>query len=158
MPSWRPWRGADIPARMRVEMYSPGKLYGFCEAVGLRVFFHQEAFQAGRWPNLDNELGPPPILGEEVDVEYPSSEPDSSKAPRASSVVRVEAPIQVVGVVDTFHADNGWGFANGDDGESYYLHRSEVEDGRLPMVGQQVTFFRGHKNGRPRACFVRVGG
>jgi cold shock CspA family protein len=140
---------------MRVEMYSPGKLYGFCEAPDQRVFFHQEAFQAGRWPD---ELGPPPILGEEVDVEYPSSEPGSDRAPRASSVVRVTAPCKIVGVVETFHEENGWGFARGDDGESYYLHRSEVEDGRLPLAGMRVFFYRGFKNGRPRACFVRVGG
>lgn len=139
-------------------MYSSSKLYGFCETGAVRVFFHLQVFRPGHWPNLGGELGPPPISGEAVDVEYGKSGTDASRAPRASEVVRVDPPLQVGGIVESFHTDNGWGFTRGDDGESYYLHRSEVEDGRLPLAGMRVLFFCGSKNGRPRACFVQVGG
>jgi len=45
----------------------------------------------------------------------------------------------------------------GSDEVSYYLHRSEVESGRLPVEGQQVYFYGGFKNNRPRACHVQIG-
>jgi len=132
-------------------MYSPDRMYGFVESGRERVFFHLEAFMVGSWTPA-----PPPIVGEEVRVDYAPNE-GSEKAPRARLVARIHEPVFVTGVVETFNPDKGWGFAKGEDGESYYLHRSEVEGGRLPLPGQQVRFFRGAKKGRPRACYVRVG-
>jgi len=141
---------------MRVALYAPDRLYGFCEGDGKRVFFHLEAFVTGRWPGLQES--PPPILGEEVEVEFdPAKESDNGRAPRAKRVVRVKPPIFIKGVVDSFSPDTGWGFAKGHDGISYYLHRSEVLNGRLPFPGQEVGFFSGFKKGRPRACHVHVG-
>jgi cold shock CspA family protein len=131
-------------------------MYGFAEAGKERVFFHLEAFAAGNWPSID--LSPPPILGEEVLVDYDlGGVRAEDKAPRARRVERLGSPIAVKGVVESFNPDNGWGFALGDDGTSYYLHRSEVEEGRLPLPGQAVQFYQGMKRGRPRACYVRVG-
>jgi cold shock CspA family protein len=141
---------------MRVELYSPERMYGFVEAGDERVFFHLESFVAGSWPTVEHP--PPPIIGEEVQVEYDPNPGDSAdRAPRARRVTRVEPPIAITGVVETFNPNKGWGFARGADGESYYLHRSEVEDGRLPLPNQEVTFYRGRKRGRPRAVYVRVG-
>lgn len=142
---------------MRVALYAPDRLYGFCEGgEGERVFFHLEAFITGRWPGLQES--PPPILGEEVQVEYdPEKGSTNGKAPRAKRVLRISHPIYLKGTVDSFSSDTGWGFAKGQDGVSYYLHRSEVLNGRLPLPGQEVSFYGGFKKGRPRACHVRVG-
>jgi cold shock CspA family protein len=59
-------------------------------------------------------------------------------------------------VVETFNEQKGWGFILADSGESFYLHRSEVEDGRLPIPGRRVAFYRGFREKRPRACYVRM--
>lgn len=138
-------------------MYSPDKLYGFCETEqGERVFFHAEVFERGHWPGITES--PLPIIGEEVMVEYAArSDTGDGRAPRARRVIRQEPPRFVEGVVSSFNTDSGWGFALGNDGESYYLHRSEVTEGRLPVVGQTLTFYAGHKKKRPRACHVQMG-
>jgi len=141
---------------MRVALYAPDRFYGFCEGEDKRVFFHLEAFITGRWPGLQES--PPPILGEEVSVEYdPDAGSKNGKAPRAKRVERIHPPLQIKGIVESFYPDTGWGFARGEDGASYYLHRSEVLNGRLPLPGQEVWFFGGSKKGRPRSCHVRVG-
>ena len=44
----------------------------------------------------------------------------------------------------------------GSDHISYHLHESEVVDGRLPVTGRQVVFYPGLREGRPRACHVKV--
>jgi cold shock CspA family protein len=139
---------------MRVEMYAPEKLYGFAETEVDRVFFHLETFIGGTWPGI--EASPPPLVGERVRVTF-TPNPDSDKPPRASLVERVEAPVQVDGVVDSFNTTRGWGFIKGSDGVSYYLHRSEVPGGKLPLPNQEASFFVGFKRGRPRACYVRLG-
>jgi len=131
-------------------------MYGFAKMGTERVFFHLESFVAGTWPAGGDPL--PPIVGEVVMVEYASAEPGADRAPRASLVERIKEPLEVIGVVESFNDLKGWGWVRGDgDHESCYLHRSEVQDGRLPLAGQEVWFYKGHKNGRPRACYVRVG-
>lgn len=140
---------------MQIVLYAPDKMYGFAEGEGHKVFFHVECFVFGRWSTLDQP--PPPILGEEVVVEH-EGVGDTGKAPRASLVTRVNHPLLLRGEVDTFNAEKGWGFAKGCDGDSYFLHRSEVVDNKIPLPGQPVTFYRGFKNGRPRACYVRCDG
>ena len=51
---------------MRVLKYLPKKLFGFVvDDEGQQVFFHIRAFKWGDFPT-----NPPPIIGEEVDVEY----------------------------------------------------------------------------------------
>jgi cold shock CspA family protein len=142
---------------MRVVLYTHVRMYGFCKSPqGERAFFHLGAFAGGHWPGVEHS--PPPLIGEEVRV-FLSSEPlpDPDKAPKATLVERISAPVPMQGTVESFQPQNGWGFAKGDDGISYYLHRSEVLDGRLPLPGQRVFFFAGQKQGRPRACCVQVG-
>ena len=148
-----------MPVVMQVVMYTPAKMYGFCnlsdEDPAEKVFFHAGVFEAGQWPGLE-ERPPPPLTGEEVLVEVQAG-PHADKSPRAIRVVRLHEPKPLTGIVDTFNPDSGWGFVQASDGQSYYLHRSEVEEGRLPLVGQAVSFYAGSKRGRPRACYVRLG-
>ena len=141
---------------MRIAKYAPEKLYGFCEGEEIsRVFFHREVFIAGRWPGIT--IAPPPIVGEGVVVVLSPNEPEPGKAPRALLVTREDVPEHVQGVVSSFNPQSGWGFIEGEDGIIYYLHRSEVEQGRIPLRGQEARFYKGFKNRRPRACHVRVG-
>ena len=136
---------------MRVSMYNPARLYGFVKGeTGTEVFFHLESFHS-----QEPGEGPPPIVGEEIQVTY-CPNPDSTKAPRAHMVERVSPPCQLQGFVESFNELKSWGFIRGDDGESYHLHRSEIQDGRLPRAGRRVRFFQGHRKGRPRACYIEI--
>jgi cold shock CspA family protein len=127
---------------MRVSLYVPDKLYGFCEGdVGTRVFFHLSAFPIAAGD-------PPPVLGEAVAVELAPS------GSAARTVRRMDVPRRVSGVVKSFSAKDGWGFIAGDDRTDYFAHRSDVVGGHILVQGQAVRFVAGHKNGRPRACYV----
>jgi len=155
--------------RMRVLKYIPSKLYGFCQDEGgFEVFFHLAVFQPGTSVELTRCMGcpgpprcqastdpPPPILGEWVTVESEAGE-DGGRAPRASRVVRDQTPRMIVGVVESFDPQRRYGFVRGNDQVSYHLHESEVTDGRMPLAGQQIVFFPGWREGRPRACHVKV--
>jgi len=139
---------------MRVALYVPSRLYGFCEDEGgNQVFFHARVFQPG---GAHDETPVPPLLGETVEVDYDPNVHGEDNAPRASLVRRLEVPVHLSGTVEQFNSDKGWGFVLGDDETSYYLHRSEVQDGKLPSAGRRVLFYAGRKKGRPRACYVRV--
>jgi len=157
------------PHRMRVLKYIPERLYGFCgDDVGNQVFFHLAVFRGGdplptHCPDCTVEgcawasAPPPPVLGEEVDVEVDlSKQPEKGKAPRAVKVLRIEIPQPLAGNVETFDAQRGFGFVRGTDGVEYHLHNSEIIDRHLPMIGQTVRFFPGVRQGRPRACHIKV--
>ena len=136
---------------MRVALYLPSRLYGFCEPVepdGGQVFFHASVFHRLH----DDE--PPPVLGELVEVTVGASPSDG--APRATSVRRLHAPVRAEGKVVSFDSNQGWGFVRDAQGKDFFLHRSDIEGGRLPVHGQWVKFVVGLKNGRPRACYVEV--
>ena len=98
---------------------------------------------------LYKEFSPFSDDGKGVDVEL-------AEEGRASSVRRVRSMPPITGVVDSFDAKTGWGFIRGDDRVSYFLHRSDVVHNRLLVRGQRVQFHAGHKNHRPRACYVEV--
>lgn len=154
--------------RMRVSKYLPEKLYGFCQdGAGSEVFFHLANFHPGqditptkcsRCPGPPHcgvtSLAPPPILGEEVEVTYEAD--DTKRAPRASRVARCTVPVLLLGIVESFDPVRRYGFVQGTDQVSYHLHQSEIVEGRLPLAGNQTTFFAGVREGRPRACHVRV--
>lgn len=136
---------------MRVVKYLREGLYGFCEGDdGQRVFFHLEVFIP--------EGPAPPVVGELVDVEWQEPTRPQSKAPRATTVTRVSVPQPKTGKVQSFNVDNGWGFIIDPQERSYFLHRCEVEQNRLPLQGQQVEFYsEDARSGKePRACHVRV--
>jgi len=148
-----------VALNMEVHKYIPSRLYGFVKGEdGREVFFHLGVFKPGAFPT---DPPPPPILGEPVLVEVGTQDsPDNrpGKAPRALSVVRVQEPVQFVGIVETFDTHRGYGFIVGEDGISYHLHNSEVLDGRTPLAGDRVRFYAGTRQGRPRACHVNVRG
>lgn len=144
--------GKIIRKRMHVLKYVPRQLFGFTvDEAGQQVFFHIRAFN---WGGLSTH--PPPIIGEEVDVEYDASILSNGKAPKARHVHRLSEPRASYGTVEDFNEQRGYGFIKTDDGRSHYLHRSEMTDGRLPMPGMGVTFFEGHRQGRTRACYVKL--
>jgi cold shock CspA family protein len=137
---------------MRVLKYLPKKLFGFVvDEDGQQVFFHIRAFKWG-----DFATTPPPIIGEEVDVEFDESSTSNGKAPKAHTVWRLTEPRASFGVVEDFNEQRGYGFIKTEDGRSHYLHRSEMKDGRLPMPGMEVSFFEGFRQGRTRACYVSL--
>jgi len=129
---------------MTVDKYFPEELYGFVTNGARRLFFHIKDFDAGPYTG---ESPVPPVSGEDVDVEAGYS------SETADSVQRLLDPPEIRGSVDWFDATKGYGFIQGVDGLSYYLHRSEVLDGRLPLPGLGVRFYTSSKR---RACFVQV--
>lgn len=138
---------------MRIYKYIPEKMYGFAIDGTFQVFFHLEIFSPGPYATPPV----PPILGERVEVVLKSGETlIQHPAPRASRVVRLDVPVAIRGFVSSFRESQGYGYIVGDDGASYYLHRSEVLNGRLPLDGQRVSFYLGHRQGKPRACFVSI--
>ena len=156
---------------MRVFKYIPERLYGFTvDDAGLQVFFHLGIFTPGTtWKEHAFCIScpftrcswcttpPPPILGEPVDVSVNLSRvPEGEKAPRATKVARIASPVVVKGLVETFDVHRGYGFIAGEDSRSYHLHKSEIQDGRLPRTGQVVMFYAGMRQGKPRACHIKV--
>ncbi len=159
-----------MPIPMRVSKYVPAKLYGFTvdPSSGQQAFFHLGAFQPGggwmehRRCQVCPREGcswvkpPPPILGERVMVEVDFHTGQEGRAPRATQVVRATAPIAIEGTVEAFDIARAFGFAMGDDNISYHLHKSELLEDRIPIVNQRVMFYAGTRQGRPRACHVKV--
>jgi cold shock CspA family protein len=137
---------------MRVVKYVPARLYGFVQGTDkIEFFFHIRAFKWG-----DFRPTAPPIVGEEVEVEYDVDGAHHGQAPKARAVFRLHEPRASYGVVEEFHEARGYGFIRTDDGRTHYLHRSEMTDGRLPLAGMEVTFFEGFRQGRTRACYVTL--
>jgi cold shock CspA family protein len=172
LPPWKRLRkGVWMPVstlQMRVHKYIPERLYGFLVGVEGEVFFHLGAFDPGttatsptRCSTCPSEgcvwiqMPAPPILGERVEVEVDLAS-GQGKAPRALRVTRLVDPTPVHGIVDTFDHVRGYGFVKDKRGISYHLHKSEVLDGKIPLTGQQVSFYAGVRQGKPRACHVRV--
>jgi len=141
-------------ALMRVCKYLPSRLYGFVvDDAGTEVFFHLGVFQPG-----DNaQVAPaPPILGERVEVEIDEESRSEKKAPRAKRVTRTTPPQELNGKVESFDPSRGFGFIVGDDGETYHLHMSEVLGGKIPLNQKKVSFYKGLRIGKLRACHVKI--
>lgn len=154
--------------QMRVHKYIPDKLYGFLVGVEGEVFFHLGEFKPGSGQQVTStcskcppggcawsQMPVPPVLGERVEVEVDLTS-GKGKAPRAIRVTRLAPPKAVQGIVEIFDNSRGFGFIKDKRGISYHLHKSEILDGKIPRVGQEVSFFAGVRQGKPRACFVRV--
>jgi cold shock CspA family protein len=160
--------------QMQVCKYIPDKLYGFLifPETERQVFFHLGSFDPGMlqvspdackacpknglgcsWPNVPL----PPILGETVDVDIDlDGNTREEKPPKANKVLRVNSPTVLSGKVTTFDGQLGYGFLVDETGKSHYLHRSEVLEGRMPLPGQSVMFCAGLRQGRSRACHVKL--
>jgi len=150
---------------MSVLKYIPDRMYGFLLSdSGQEIFFHLRVFHplserpyspkclSCKSSCLWSETPPPPILGEQAMVDLD----ENSETPRACRVVRLVEPIPLVGTVDVFDAARGYGFIHGVNGETYHLHRCEVVEGRMPLPGQPVLFYPGKRQGKPRACHVKI--
>jgi cold shock CspA family protein len=133
---------------LTVSKYIPKELYGFLEGAGQRVFFHLSEF--------DPLGGPPPIIGEQVEVGQ--IELVESKSYRARSVRRVLRTEHLTGTVTRFDHRVGYGFVTVGR-EQFFLHRSDLLDGSLPLVGAVVEFYVAgsiRPSARPRACHARL--
>ena len=131
-----------------VSKYIPNDLYGFLEGEGQRVFFHLKDFS----PNG----GPPPISGELVTVG--AIETVEGKNSRAVSVVRCSEALTLIGKVARFNLQAGYGFITVDEKE-YFLHRSDLQDTDLPLVGATVQFSVAgsiETSKAPRACYAKI--
>jgi cold shock CspA family protein len=138
---------------MTVHKYIPDRMYGFViDDEDKQYFFHLGAFSPGDYTNPPT----PPILGETVFVDISDKPPEEGQAPRANRVTRLVAPELVHGTVQRFDTDVGYGSIIGDNRVTYYLHQSEVLNGRLPLANKQVVFYAGVRQNRPRACYIQV--
>ena len=136
--------------RMVVEKYIPKELYGFLspsDGSKERLFFHLSAFDPGSYVG---ESPIPPIVGEEVEVTFTNE--------KVSQCNRIATPSSIHGFVTWFSEQKGFGFAEDDNGERYYLHRSEILDGRLPLKDRLISFYVATQAQKPpfRACYVTV--
>jgi cold shock CspA family protein len=135
--------------RATVEMFLPDKAFGFCEtAEAGRFYFHVEAFDRGLMG------GPPPVLGEEVEIE--GVKPCEGRCPKARIVRRLQEPAKQRGLVRSFDPNAGWGFVAMTDGSVCFLHTSDFVAPSVVSMGMAVDFYVGHRRGRPRACYVTV--
>ena len=129
---------------MVIEKYIPERLYGFVTNGEVRLYFHLAAFDPG--PYL-GQTPVPPVIGESVEVHR------ADEGNKALSVSRINSPLEIEGLVDWFDEVKGYGFASTDEG-NFYMHRSEVLGGRLPVSGRRVFFYV--SEGNKRACHIRV--
>jgi len=128
-----------------VSKYLSDRMYGFLLLGEETVFFYLDSFKFGGFEEF-----PPPIAGEEVQVEvYPETD---KKHKRARKVIRSNRPVSCRGVIHKFNPNKGFGFIRGDCGECFF-HQSDVV-GFSPAISVEVSFFLGKKGANNRACFV----
>lgn len=128
----------------RVERFSVASFRGVCVLEsGQRRSFHGRDFVR------ISPGGPPPICGEEVLIQ--------EETPRLSVVQRVHKPVGGEGVVSSFDSLKGWGFIDSAE-EKLFVHKDDIEGGRIPIIGAEVRFYRGYRRGRARACWVQITG
>jgi len=131
-----------------VRKYVPNGTYGFLTTGEGDVFFHLWVF---------NTLGgPPPIVGEVVDVTLGGMD-NTRGLPRAELVSRVSVPETQEGILEKFDATRGYGFITSRSGGVYYAHKSDMDSSSVPRVGDRVRFYAmsvGVGGQRPRACHI----
>jgi len=139
---------------MLVDIYDPLRFFGFCVSRDgqERVFFHASAFM-----RLDQHDKVPPIPGEPVEVTVRDDVVlKEGQNHKATMVRRVVKPREVLGRVRSFDARNGWGFIEDEHNRMCFLHRADMVNQRIPVIGDDVLFYEGTgKGGRVRACAVR---
>ena len=143
---------ADENIFMKVRKYIPNKYYGFLiDSNNREAFFHTSVFEAGA-----AEDSPPPVPNEEVLVTINFDSNSKDKVQKASRVRRLQPPWHLEGVVSFFNAEKGYGFIETDDKITYYLHRSEVLGGTLPLVGRKCSFYTSQKIRGARASYITI--
>ena len=128
--------------RGKIVKYIPHKMYGFISLEGGYVFFHLSQFKSAP---------PEPIVGEHVEYVLKTS---SSGKTSCLQVTRLSDPLRLKGVVCHFDSAKGYGKIEAEDGSCYFLHRSEMLDGRLPSKGSEVLFYKGVLKGENRAVYI----
>ncbi len=132
--------------QMIVEKYVPSGLYGFLSDTDQNgLFFHLSVFDPGAYVG---DAPVPPIVGETVEVSLSDG--------KVSQCNRLHTPTHILGEIDWFSEDKGYGFIAGPN-EQYFLHRTEMLDGKLPLPGRRVSFYVTEQERKPlRACYVTV--
>jgi len=134
----------------KIESYLPDKAFGFCESEAGRFYFHADAFDRGEWPHVMA------IPGEPVEIEGITERREGICA-KVRRVRRISEPVLAKGIVRSFDAKAGWGFAEyGEEAKVCFLHTSDFIQPMVVSAGMTVLFFVGHKRGRPRACYVKL--
>ena len=128
--------------RGKIVKYIPHKMYGFLSDGEVVSFFHLSQFKSAP---------PEPIVGECVD--YFLQKPKAGKS-YCTEVVRLVKPLRLNGIVIHFDSTKGYGRIEAEDGSHYFLHRSEMTDGRHPSKGSEVLFYRGVLKGENRAVYI----
>lgn len=124
-------------------------MYGFASDDEYNVFFHIHVFSVGEFSKA------PPIVGEPVEVIF-NPQTSGKAAPPAQAVSRLEEPKSYFGTVDSFRASTGYGFIRTEDDQTFFLHRTQMMDGRFPQIGMKVHFYAGDFDGRLRAYHVTL--
>lgn len=131
---------------MVVEMFSISNGYGFCLSSMLgRVFFRVEDFQKS------DPKEPQPVLGEKVLVGQIKM---SDKNPKSFLVKRLQTPLLLTGKVKSFDSVKGWGFAESYTG-LYFIHKSDFLESFVPVIGSEIQYYAGKKQGKNRACYIK---
>jgi cold shock CspA family protein len=117
-------------------------MYGFLSDGEVVAFFHLSQF---------NSAPPEPIVGEQVEYTLHTSKTGKTYC---TEVVRLTEPFRLKGVVCHFDSTKGYGKVKADDGSHYFLHRSEMTDGRHPSKGSEVLFYKGILKGEKRAVYI----
>lgn len=143
-----------IPPVMVVDIFDPVRHFGFCRARGgqERVFFHVTTFV-----RLNQNDKAPPLPGEPVEIIVKDEPVAEGQSPKAAMVRRVSAPVEVLGRIRSFDVRTGWGFIEDEHARVCFLHRADMLDNRVPVIGDDVVFYEGvsGKGQRVRACGVR---
>jgi len=138
---------------MVVDIYDPIRFFGFCKSRDgrERVFFHVSVFV-----RLNGEDKAPPLPGEPVEIMLRSDFIGEGQSPKAAMVRRVSQPIEVLGRIRSFDIRTGWGFIEDEQARVCFLHRADIADQRVPVIGDDVLFYEAvGKGDRIRACGVR---
>lgn len=137
---------------MIVRKYLPNKNYGFLvDSNERQAFFHESCFERG-----SRDSSPPPVTGERVLVSVDFSNTGDKNVPRAVRIRRIREPYLLEGRVIAFSPDRGYGFIEGPERVSYYLHRSEIKGEESPEIGDTVRFYVGELERGARASYVEL--
>ena len=94
-------------------------------------------------------------------AEGPDSEPDAPLPPALACLAEISLATptreRVLGTIDRFFVEKGFGFVQYGEGRSIFFHVTQCEDIPTPAPGVRVSFVVGHnaKKGKPQAESVR---
>jgi cold shock CspA family protein len=94
-------------------------------------------------------------------AEGPEPEPDAPLPPAFARLAEISLATptreRVLGTIDRFFVEKGFGFVQYGEGRSIFFHVTQCEDIPTPAPGVRVSFVVGHnaKKGKPQAESVR---